>query len=273
MHLKMNQIYNDEWTVGSIAFFSRLIIGTGKFKDIGQLEKTIQACQPSLVTIAIRRFQQEIGPANSNLLQIICSNNALILPNTAGSKTPNEAIRLAFLGREIVKGLEQKDPNFVKLEVIPDSTYLMPDPLGTVKAADYLVKKGFKVFPYINADPILARHLEELGCVTIMPLGSSIGSNQGLRNLENLRIIIEESSLPVIPDAGIGRPSDACKALELGAEAVLTNTAISGSLKPEIMAQAMKLAVLSGRLAYLASSPPIAPTKGNISSPKSGIIF
>jgi thiazole synthase len=149
----------------------------------------------------------------------------------------------------------------------------MPDPLGTVKAADYLVKKGFKVFPYINADPILCRHLEELGCVTIMPLGSSIGSNQGLRNLENLRIIIEESSLPVIPDAGIGRPSDACKALELGAEAVLTNTAISGSLKPEIMAQAMKLAVLSGRLAYLASSPPLAPTKGSVSSPKCGAIF
>jgi len=270
---KMTQTYNDEWTIGSTTFFSRLIIGTGKFKNLSQLQKTIQACQPSLVTIAIRRFQQEIGPANTNLLTTIISNNALILPNTAGSKTPNEAIRLAFLGREIVKGSGQKEHNFVKLEVIPDSTYLMPDPLGTVKAADYLVKKGFKVFPYINADPILSRHLEELGCVTLMPLGSSIGSNQGLRNLENLRIIIEESSLPIIPDAGIGKPSDACKALELGAEAVLTNTAISGSLKPEIMAQAMKLAVLSGRLAYLASSPPLAPTKGSVSSPKCGAIF
>ena len=273
MHLKMTQTYNDEWTIGSTTFFSRLIIGTGKFRDLSQLQKTIQACQPSLVTVAIRRFQQDIGPSNLNLLTIINSNNALILPNTAGSKTPNEAIRLAFLGREIAKGCGQKEPNFVKLEVIPDSTYLMPDPLGTVKAADYLVKKGFKVFPYINADPILAHHLEELGCVTLMPLGSSIGSNQGLRNLENLRIIIEESSLPIIPDAGIGRPSDACKALELGAEAVLTNTAISGSLKPEIMAQAMKLAVLSGRLAYLASSTVLAPTKGTASSPKSGAIF
>ena len=269
----MNQTYNDEWNIGSTAFFSRLLIGTGKFKDLQQLQKTIEACQPSLVTIAIRRFQQESKPSNSNLLTTIINHNALVLPNTAGSKTPNEAIRLAFLGREIVKGIGQQEPNFVKLEVIPDSTYLMPDPLGTVKAADYLVKKGFKVFPYINADPILARHLEELGCVTIMPLGSSIGSNQGLRNLENLRIIIAESSLPVIPDAGIGRPSDACKALELGAEAVLTNTAISTSLKPEIMGQAMKLAVLSGRLAYLASSPPLAPTKGTVSSPKSGVIF
>ena len=122
----MNQTYNDEWNIGSTAFFSRLLIGTGKFKDLVQLKKTIKACQPSLVTIAIRRFQQEVEPANSNLLTTIINNDALVLPNTAGSKTPNEAIRLAFLGREIVKGIGQQEPNFVKLEVIPDSTYLMP---------------------------------------------------------------------------------------------------------------------------------------------------
>jgi thiazole synthase len=196
-----------------------------------------------------------------------------MLPNTAGSKTPDEAIRLSFLGREIAQSLGQEKNQFLKLEVIADDKYLMPDPLGTIKAADYLIKKGFKIFPYINADPILATHLEELGCATIMPLGSAIGSNQGLKNLENIKIIIEQATLPVIIDAGIGCPSDASKAMEIGADAVLINTAIAASERPELMAQAMRYAVIAGRLGFLSNPHLNSLKKGQLSSPAKGILF
>jgi thiazole synthase len=159
---------------------------------------------------------------------------------------------MAFLGHELACQLGQEDNFFVKLEVISDPKYLLPDPLGTLKAAEFLVKKGFTVLPYINADPMLALHLEDLGCATVMPLGSPIGSGQGINNLTNIKIIIENSNVPVIVDAGIGTPSEATLAMELGADGVLLNTAVAQSKNPAQMASAMKLGVKAGRLAYLA---------------------
>ena len=162
------------------------------------------------------------------------------------------AIRMAFLGRELACQIGQIDNFFVKLEVISDPKYLLPDPLGTLKAAEFLVHKGFTVLPYINADPMLALHLEDIGCATVMPLGSPIGSGQGINNLTNLQIIIENSSIPVIIDAGIGTPSEASMAMEIGADGVLLNTAVAQSKNPGQMAYAMNLGIQSGRLAYLA---------------------
>jgi thiazole synthase len=262
----------DKWEVDNIRFTSRLLVGTGRFENLEKTKRSIEICEPSLVTVAIRRLEIPRDGAGG-LLNTVNWKRIWMLPNTAGSKTPDEAIRLAFLGREIAQSLGQDENRFIKLEVIADDKYLMPDPLGTIKAADYLIKKGFKIFPYINADPILATHLEELGCATLMPLGSAIGSNQGLKNLENIKIIIEQAKLPVIIDAGIGRPSDASKAMEIGADAVLINTAIASSERPELMAQAMKYAVLAGRLGFL-SNPQIKPLKkAELSSPSKGTPF
>lgn len=262
----------DKWEVDNICFNSRLLVGTGRFENLEKTKRSIEICEPSLVTVAIRRLEIPRDGAGG-LLNTVNWKRIWMLPNTAGSKTPDEAIRLGFLGREIAQSLGQEENRFLKLEVIADDKYLMPDPLGTIKAADYLIKKGFKIFPYINSDPMLATHLEELGCATIMPLGSAIGSNQGLKNLENLKIIIEQANLPVIIDAGIGRPSDASKAMEIGADAVLINTAIASSERPELMAQAMKYAVLGGRLGFLAN-PQIKPLKkGELSSPNKGLPF
>ena len=175
-----------------------------------------------------------------------------MLPNTAGCKTSEEAIRIALLGRELAKLSGQEDNNFVKLEVIPDVKYLLPDPIETLKAAEILVKKDFTVLPYINADPILAKRLEEIGCSTVMPLGSPIGSGQGLLNSSNISIIIENSKIPVIIDAGIGVPSEACQAMEMGADGVLINSAIALANDPIKMAEAMDLGVNAGRISFLA---------------------
>lgn len=260
--------------INNLCLESRLLVGTGRFENARKAKQSIEVSQTSMITVAIRRMTSKT-PNHPlwMLLQKLNHKRLWILPNTAGSKTPDEAIRLGFLGREMVQSLGQKNNNSLKLEVIADAKYLMPDPLGTIKAADYLIKKGFSVFPYMNADPSLGSHLEELGCATLMPLGSAIGSNQGLKSLENLRIIIQESSVPVIVDAGIGKPSDASKAMELGADAVLINTAIAGCKRPELMAEAMRLAVLAGRLAYLGKNQPIHPKRGGASSPKIGLPF
>lgn len=264
--------FTDKWKVDNIDFESRLLVGTGRFKNLEKTKRSIEVSEPSLVTVAIRRLEIPKDGAGG-LLTTVNWKRIWMLPNTAGSKTPDEAIRLGFLGREVSHSLGQEKNQFLKLEVIPDDKYLMPDPLGTIKAADYLIKKGFKIFPYINADPILAIHLEELGCATIMPLGSAIGSNQGIKNLENLKIIIEQANVPVIIDAGIGRPSDASQAMEIGADAVLINTAIAGSERPELMAQAMKYAVLAGRLAFLSNPSSTSSKKGVRSSPAKGLLF
>ncbi|MCU0537770.1 MAG: thiazole synthase, partial [Hydrococcus sp. Prado102] len=194
-----------------------------------------------------------------------------MLPNTAGCKTAEEAIRVARLGREMTKLLGQEDNNFVKLEVIPDPKYLLPDPIGTLQAAEQLVKEGFAVLPYINADPLLAKRLEEAGCATVMPLGSPIGSGQGIKNEANIAIIIEEAKIPVVVDAGIGTPSEASQAMEMGADALLINSAIALAKNPVLMGQAMGMAAQAGRLAYLAGRMPLK-NYASASSPLTGTI-
>jgi len=243
---------HDKLCIGNKFFQSRLMLGTGKYKNLQQAKNSILNSECSIITVAVRRAQYAKNLGKSNLIDGLNWKKLWLLPNTAGCYNAEEAIRVATLGREIAKQLGQTENNFIKLEVISDSKYLLPDPLGTLKAAEYLVKKKFNVLPYINADPILAKHLEEIGCSTIMPLGSPIGSGQGLQNNLNLQIIIDNAKIPVIIDAGIGTTSDATKAMELGASAILLNTAIAKSKKPEIMAHAMKLSIIAGRQAYLA---------------------
>ena len=242
----------DTLKIGEKTFNSRLMLGTGKYKTPQETINSIKKSQCEIITVAIRRLPINITNDSTNFLKFLDWKNLWLLPNTAGSQTAEEAIRMAFLGRELACQLGQEDNFFVKLEVISDPKYLLPDPIGTLKAAEILVKKGFTVLPYINADPILAKHLEDIGCATIMPLGSPIGSGQGIQNLESLKIIIENSKIPVIVDAGIGKPSDASRVMEIGASAVLLNTAVARSKQPSIMAEAMKLAVISGRLAFKA---------------------
>lgn len=238
--------------IGNKFFTSRLMLGTGKYRTTLDAIESIESSECEIVTVAIRRLPTNIENDNVNFLNKLDWKKLWLLPNTAGSQTAEEAIRMAFLGHELACQIGQEDNFFVKLEVISDPKYLLPDPIGTLKAAEFLVKKGFTVLPYINADPMLALHLEDLGCATVMPLGSPIGSGQGLNNLENIKIIIENSNIPVIIDAGIGLPSEASHAMELGADGVLLNTAVAQSKYPSKMAAAMKLGVQSGRLAYLA---------------------
>ena len=237
--------------IGNKEFNSRLILGTGKYKTIEKTINSISFSKCEMVTVAVRRLPTNLNFDNISFLTGLNWKNLWLLPNTAGARTSEEAIRMAFLGHELAYRLGQEDNFFVKLEVISDAKYLLPDPIGTLKAAEFLIKKGFTVLPYINADPILALHLEDLGCATVMPLASPIGSGQGLKNLTNIQIIIENSTIPVIIDAGIRTPSDAALAMELGADAILLNTAVAQSQTPEKMAYAMKLAVESGRLGYL----------------------
>jgi len=233
-------------------FNSRLMLGTGKYKTANDALESIKTSECEIITVAIRRLPTNLNDDTTSFLGNLDWKKLWLLPNTAGSQTAEEAIRMAFLGHELASQLGQKDNFFVKLEVISDPKYLLPDPLGTLKAAEFLVKKGFTVLPYINADPILALHLEDLGCATVMPLGSPIGSGQGINNLTNIKIIIENSNIPVIIDAGIGTPSEATLAMELGADGVLLNTAVAQSKNPSQMAYAMNLGVKAGRLGYLA---------------------
>jgi len=242
----------DKLKIANKVFSSRLMLGTGKYKTVTNAIDSIVKSECEIVTVAIRRLPTNINRDNASFLNSLNWKNLWLLPNTAGSQTAEEAIRMAFLGHELACQIGQEDNFFVKLEVISDPKYLLPDPIGTLKAAEFLVKKGFTVLPYINADPMLALHLEDLGCATVMPLGSPIGSGQGLTNITNLRIIIENASVPVIIDAGIGTPSEAAMAMELGADGVLLNTAVAQSKNPEKMATAMNLAVKAGRLAFMA---------------------
>ena len=242
----------DPLKIGEKTFSSRLMLGTGKYQTSQDALQSIEASQCEIVTVAIRRLPTNINSDNISFLKSLNWKKLWLLPNTAGSQTAEDAIRMAFLGHELACQLGQPDNFFIKLEVISDPKYLLPDPIGTLKAAEFLVKKGFTVLPYINADPMLALHLEDLGCATVMPLGSPIGSGQGLNNLANLQIIIENAKIPVIVDAGIGAPSEATMAMELGADGVLLNTAVAQAKNPAQMAYAMNLGVKSGRLGYLA---------------------
>lgn len=243
---------SEKLKIGNKSFSSRLMLGTGKYRTIETALSSIETSNCEIVTVAIRRLPTKLDNDSNSFLNSLNWKNLWLLPNTAGSQTAEEAIRMAFLGHELACQIGQEDNFFVKLEVISDPKYLLPDPVGTLKAAEFLVKKGFTVLPYINADPMLALHLEDLGCATVMPLGSPIGSGQGLNNISNIKIIIENSAIPVIIDAGIGTPSEAAMAMELGVDGVLLNTAVSQSKNPEKMAHAMQLAVQAGRLAYCA---------------------
>lgn len=242
----------DKLKIGNKFFNSRLMLGTGKYRTPTDAINSIQNSECEIVTVAIRRLPTDLKNDSTNFLNQLDWTKLWLLPNTAGSQTAEEAIRMAFLGHELACQIGQEDNFFVKLEVISDPKYLLPDPVGTLKAAEFLIKKGFTVLPYINADPMLALHLEDLGCATVMPLGSPIGSGQGLNNLNNIQIIIENANVPVVVDAGIGTASEATQAMEIGADAVLLNTAVAQSKNPGQMAESMKLGVQAGRLAYLA---------------------
>ncbi len=244
--------------------------GTGKYRSVEEMQQSIAASGCQIVTVAVRRVQTK-APGHEGLAEALDWTKIWMLPNTAGCQTAEEAIRVARLGREMAKLLGQEDNNFVKLEVIPDLKYLLPDPIGTLQAAEQLVKEGFAVLPYINADPMLAKRLEEVGCATVMPLASPIGSGQGLQTTANIQIIIENASVPVVVDAGIGSPSEAAQAMEMGADALLINSAIALGQKPNAMAMAMNLATVAGRLAYLAGRMPIK-TYASASSPLTGTI-
>lgn len=237
-------------------FNSRLMTGTGKYRSLEEMQQSIAASGCEIVTVAVRRVQTK-APGHEGLAEAIDWQKIWMLPNTAGCQTAEEAVRVARLGREMAKLLGQEDNNFVKLEVIPDPKYLLPDPIGTLQAAEQLVKEGFAVLPYINADPLLAKRLEDVGCATVMPLGSPIGSGQGIKNAANIQIIIDNARIPVVVDAGIGAPSEATQAMEMGADALLINSAIALAHYPAAMAKAMGMATQAGRLAYLAGRIPI----------------
>ncbi|MBD6616635.1 FAD-dependent oxidoreductase [Komarekiella sp. 'clone 1'] len=265
-----NSTQDSALTIAGKTFQSRLLTGTGKYRSIEEMQQSVAASDCQIVTVAVRRVQTK-APGHEGLAEALDWTKIWMLPNTAGCQTAEEAIRVARLGREMAKLLGQEDNNFVKLEVIPDLKYLLPDPIGTLQAAEQLVKEGFAVLPYINADPMLAKRLEDVGCATVMPLASPIGSGQGLKTTANIQIIIENATVPVVVDAGIASPSQAAEAMELGADALLINSAIALAQNPEAMARAMNLATVAGRLAYLAGRMPIKDY-ASPSSPLTGTI-
>jgi thiazole synthase len=241
---------SDLLTIAGKSFRSRLIVGTGKYGTMEEMRDAVDASGTEIVTVAIRRLPLDpdgrVQPDEPNLMDYLNWDRLTILPNTAGCRTADEAIFTARLARELTGS------TWVKLEVIPDPKYLLPDPIATLEAAQRLIDDGFVVLPYIHADPILARRLEEIGCATVMPLGSPIGSGRGIITREEIEIIVENAAVPVVVDAGLGAPSDASLALEIGADAVLVNTAIAQAQDPVRMAEAFRLGVEAGRHAYLA---------------------
>ena len=254
----------DTLKIGSREFTSRLMIGTGKYQTFEEMRASLAASGAEIITVALRRLDLS-HPQEPGLLDYIDTNRYTILPNTAGCKTVEEALQTARLAAAM--GL----PRWIKLEVIPDPTYLLPDPIATLEATKLLIEDGFEVLPYINADPILAQHLQDAGAVTVMPLGSPIGSGQGLLNLPQIQIIIEQARVPVVVDAGIGAPSDAALAMELGAAACLINTAVARAKNPVQMAYAIKSGVEAGRAAFLAGRIP-RQSYASASSPTTGLI-
>ncbi|TWI25146.1 thiazole synthase [Sphingobacterium siyangense] len=245
-------------------FESRLFLGTGKFGNLTEMSDAIVASASQLVTVALKRIDQT--SSDDSLISALDLAAIDLLPNTSGARTAEEAVLAAQLAREAL------ETNWVKLEIHPDPRYLLPDPIETLRATESLAKLGFIVMPYIHADPVLCKRLENAGTAVVMPLGAPIGSNKGLRTLDFLEIIIEESNVPVVVDAGIGAPSDAAKAMEIGADAVLVNTAIAVSNNPIRMAEAFKEAVIAGRKAYEAGLGKIG-SKAIGSSPLTSFLF
>ncbi|HVU95102.1 MAG TPA: thiazole synthase [Puia sp.] len=250
-------------TIADTTFQSRLFTGTGKFGSLTVMEEALLASGSELVTVALRRVDTRAG--DSDLVRYLRHPRLHLLPNTSGVRNAREALFAAELAREAL------GTNWLKLEVHPDPRWLMPDPVETLIAAEELVKRGFVVLPYVHADPVLCKRLEEVGVAAVMPLGSPIGSNKGLKTVDFLEIIIAQSRVPVVIDAGIGAPSDAAKAMELGADAVLVNTAIAASADPVTMGRAFKLAVESGRMAFeaglAAGGGGMGPMRAEASSP------
>jgi len=239
----------DKLKIADKEFSSRLFTGTGKFSSSDLMRKALLESESELITVALKRV--DVNNENDDILSHLDHPRINLLPNTSGVRDAKEAIFAAQLAREAL------ETNWIKLEIHPDPKYLLPDPIETLMAAEELVKLGFVVMPYIHADPVLCKRLEEVGAQCVMPLGAPIGSNKGLKTLEFLEIIIEQSNVPVVVDAGIGSPSHAAYAMEIGADAVLVNTAIAVSQQPVQMAQAFKMSVEAGRMAYNAKLAPI----------------
>src|SRR5437660_1659878 len=253
---------SDPLIIAGREFSSRLLLGTGKFPSNASLAAAIAASGAEIVTVALRRVDPT---ASEDILDAIDPDRVLLLTNTSGAIDADEAVRLARLARSA--GL----PDWIKLEVTPDPRYLLPDPVETLRAAEVLCAEGFVVLPYVNADPVICKRLEEVGCATVMPLGSWIGSNQGLRTRAALELIVEQSLVPGVVDAGIGAPSHAAEAMELGADAVLVNTAVGTAGDPAAMADAFRMAVDAGREAAVAGLPAVATT-AQASSPLTGFL-
>jgi thiazole synthase len=254
----------DRLVIAGRAFSSRLIVGTGKFSSGEAMRDALAASGTEMVTVALRRVDLD-ATGGPDILSFVDRDRYLLLPNTSGAMTADEAVRLARLARAM------ELPTWIKLEVTPDPRYLLPDPVETLRAAEVLVADGFTVLPYINADPVLAKRLEEAGCATVMPLGAWIGSNLGVRTRDAVRIIVEQAEVPVVVDAGLGAPSHAAEAMELGVDAVLVNTAIAVARDPAGMAGAFAAAVDAGRAAYRAGLAP-SRTDAEASSPLTGFL-
>jgi thiazole synthase len=250
--------------IGGKRFKSRLIVGTGKYRTSEEMNAAFDASGAEIITVALRRIDFD-DPKSRSVLDDVDWKRYTILPNTAGCQTAEEAIRIARMAQAMELS------NWVKVEVIPDPKYLLPDPIGTLEACRVLVDEGFVVLPYIGADPVLAKRLQELGTATVMPLGSPIGSGQGIVSLEAIKIIIEQATVPVVVDAGIGAPSDAALALETGADAVLVNSAIALADDPAVMGAAMADGVRAGRKAFLAGRIPVKPY-ASASSPTTNLV-
>jgi thiazole synthase len=253
---------DDTLTIAGRSFGSRLILGTGKYETFELMRAAVGASGAEMVTVAVRRI--EFDEAGEDITSFL-PGDILLLPNTSGCETAEEAVRMAKLAR--AGGL----PDWIKLEVIPDPRYLLPDPVETLKAAEALVADGFTVLPYMLPDPVLAKRLEEAGCATVMPLAAPIGTGRGLKLRDSIRIMIEQAEVPVVVDAGLGAPSHAAEAMELGADAVLVNTAIARADDPAAMARAFRLAVVAGRTARLAgimdeqvTAVPSSPVGGTV---------
>jgi thiazole synthase len=254
----------DALVIAGRSFNSRLLIGTGKFPSTQSLRDAVEASESEIITVALRRVDLD-RPDDDSIMPALDPEKQLILPNTSGARTAEEAVRLAQLAR--AAGLEP----WVKLELTPEPRYLLPDPIETLKAAEILVKDGFVVLPYIQADPVLAKRLEEVGTATVMPLGAPIGSNRGIKTREMVRIIIEQCTVPVVVDAGLGAPSHAAEAMEMGADAVLVNTALADARDHFAMARAFAMATKAGRAAYLAGLGPQRDV-ADASSPLTGFL-
>jgi len=258
---------NDSFTIAGKTYQSRLLVGTGKYKDMVETRKAVEASGAEIVTVAIRRTNLGQNPGEANLLDTLPADKYTYLPNTAGCYTADDAVRTCRLARELLDG-----HNLVKLEVLGDEKTLFPDVDQTYVAAEILIKDGFDVMVYTNDDPIAAKRLEDMGCVAVMPLAAPIGSGLGIRNPFNIRTIIENANVPILVDAGVGTASDAAIAMELGCDGILMNTAIAGANNPVLMASAMRKATEAGREAFLAGRIP-RKQYASASSPIDGLFF